>query len=98
LAGEFQRQADTVAPGEVEKIEASFAARSETINADKDADDPEFRYNPTTHELRAGQFATWLELTQGFSPYRVDMVSSLRRDAAQAAYHVNAIRRESLRQ
>jgi hypothetical protein len=83
LAGEFRRQADKIVPSEVEKIEASFAARSETINADKDADDPEFRYNAATHELRAGQFAIWLELTHGFSPYRVDMVSSLRRDAAQ---------------
>ncbi|HVS82164.1 MAG TPA: hypothetical protein VHE60_10560 [Pyrinomonadaceae bacterium] len=83
LAADFQRQADKNGKGELEKIEALFAARGETINADKDADDPEFQYNAATHELRAGQFAICLELTQGFSPYRFDMVSGLRRDAAQ---------------
>lgn len=83
LMNDFQREADRQAPGEVAKIEAAFADRCQRVNADKDADDPEFQYNTNTHELRAGQFATYLELTQGFSPYRLDMVSGLRRDAAQ---------------
>jgi hypothetical protein len=83
LVGDFQRQADRSGPGEVAKIEALLAARCETINADKDADDPEFQYNAATHELRAGKFAVYLELTEGFSPYRLDMVSGLPRNAAQ---------------
>ena len=57
LAADFQRQADKNGKGELEKIEALFAARCATINADKDADDPEFQYNAATHELRTGQFA-----------------------------------------
>ena len=80
---DFQSEADRQAPGEVAKIEAAFAERCQSVNADKNADDPEFQYDATTHELRAGQFATYLELTQGYSPYRLDMVSGLRRDAAQ---------------
>jgi hypothetical protein len=83
LEKEFQRQADKAAPGEVAKIERLFAERCETINADRDADDPEFKYNAATHELTADRFATYLELTQGFSPYRLDMVSGLPRNAAQ---------------
>jgi len=81
LVADFQ--ANKAAIEEVSKIEKSFAERCASINAAKDEDDPEFRFNPTTHELRAGQFATYLELTEGFSPYRLDMVSGLRRDAAQ---------------
>ena len=83
LVTDFQQQANKAAVEEVGKIEQSFIARCDTINAAKDGDDPEFRFNEATHELRAGQFATYLELTEGFSPYRFDMVSGLRRDAAQ---------------
>lgn len=83
LIKDFQREADRQAPEEVAKIEAAFADRCQRVNADKDADDPEFQYNANTHELRAGQFATYLELTRDFSPYRLDMVSGLRRDADQ---------------
>lgn len=84
LLRQFQRQADKEAPDEVAKIEALLAARCATINADKDVDDPEFQYDAKRHELRAGEkFATYLELTEGFSPYRFDMVSGLRSDAAQ---------------
>jgi hypothetical protein len=84
LVADFQRQADKTAPEEVRRIEEMFATRCADINAAKDADDPEFHFNAATHELRAGQqFATYLELTEGFSPYRLDMVSGLRRDAAQ---------------
>jgi len=83
LVIDFQQQANKAAVAEVAKVEQSFAERCDAINAARDADDPEFQFNPITHELRAGQFATYLELTQGFSPYRLDMVSSLRRDAAQ---------------
>jgi len=83
LAAEFQRQADKAGPGEVAKIEGLFAERCETINADRAADDPEFKYNTITHELIADRFATYLELTEGFSPYRLDMVSGLPGNAAQ---------------
>ncbi len=83
LAVDFQQQANKAALAEVAKVEQSFADRCGTINAARDADHPEFQFNLITHELRAGQFATYLELTEGFSPYRLDMVSGLRRDAAQ---------------
>lgn len=83
LIADFQRQGNKTAVNEVGKIEKLFAARCEAINAAKDVEDPEFAFNGATHELRAGQFATYLELTEGFSPYRLDMVSGLRRDAAQ---------------
>jgi hypothetical protein len=84
LVAQFQHQADKTAPEELARIEELFTERCTSVNADKDADDPQFQYNPMTHELRAGkQFATYLELTQGFSPYRLDMVSGLRRDANQ---------------
>ena len=71
------------AVAEVAKIESLLVTRCDEINATKDAEDPAFEFNRTTHELRAGQFATYLELTEGFSPYRFDMVSGLCRDAAQ---------------
>jgi hypothetical protein len=84
LIQDFQTQANASAPAEVAEIETMFIARCETINKDKDLADPEFHYDTETHELKAGeQFATYLELTQGGSPYRLDMVSGLRRDAAQ---------------
>ena len=83
LEKDFQRQADKAGPGEVAKIEGLFAERCETINAARAEDDPEFKYNATTHELVADRFATYLELTEGFSPYRLDMVSGLPRNAAQ---------------
>jgi hypothetical protein len=83
LAADFQKQANRQAPQEVANIEAAFADRCQTINAEKAENDPEFQYNAVTHELRADRFSTYLELTEGFSPYRLDMVSGLRRDANQ---------------
>ena len=83
LGADFQQQANKAAPAEVAKVEQLFSKRCAAVNATKDAEHPEFQFNPTTHELRAGQFATYLELTEGFSPYRLDMISGLRRDAAQ---------------
>jgi hypothetical protein len=83
LVVDFQREANKCGPTEVEKIDALFAARCETLNANKEADDPEFVYEAATHQLRNDKFAVYLELTEGCSPYRLDMVSGLRRDARQ---------------
>lgn len=83
LATDFQRQADKAGREELAEIEAMLAARCQTINGDKAEDVPEFQYDGRTHELRAGNFALILHLTEGYSPYFFDMSSGLRNNAAQ---------------
>ncbi|MGH9970585.1 MAG: hypothetical protein ACREBG_22735 [Pyrinomonadaceae bacterium] len=83
LMADFQRQANKNGKAEVEKIEALLVARCEDMNRKKAGDIPDFLYDKQSHELRAGNFALILGLTEGFSPYRLDMTSGLRRDANQ---------------
>ncbi len=79
----YQSRADKSGRDEVSRIEERFISRCESINADKSEDDPDFRYDSTTHELRAGNYAIRLSLSEGFSPYWFDMYSGMRSDANQ---------------
>jgi hypothetical protein len=81
LAGDFQQQANKNGKAELDKIEALLNSRCGEINAS--GADPAFEYYAETHTLRAGNFALRLEVTEGYSPYFFDMISGLRRDAAQ---------------
>src|SRR5689334_15814100 len=83
LVKDFQREADKRGDAEIAEIERMLVARCEQLNAKKSAEIPDFVYRGSTHELRAGNFALILELTNGYSPYFFKMVSGLRHDAAQ---------------
>jgi hypothetical protein len=74
----YQRQANENGKAQLSEIEERFSARCESIN---DAgQEPKFQYDNQRHRLTAGKFALNLELTEGFSPYRFDMTSTLDHD------------------
>jgi hypothetical protein len=77
---ELQHQADKNGEAEVAKLEALLSTRCEKFNERKAADLPDFEYDNQRHVLRAGKFQLRLDLTEGFSPYRLDMTSGLRDD------------------
>lgn len=71
----YQQQADKNGKDQLSQVEALFIARCEAINGA--GEDPQFEYDSKLHRLTAGKFALILGLTEGFSPYRFDMTSTL---------------------
>ena len=74
----FQQQADRNGKAQLSEIESLFIARCNAIN--EAGEEPKFQYDRQRHRMTAGKFALDLDLTEGFSPYRFDMTSTLDRD------------------